>query len=116
MKLHAASGVAITCYCWHEQHMCNLQAGRDPRSTLRGDMLSTNCSWRTLADGRRFKGGKSLTVHVVADVELTAHSVYFVLALRLLWDGNRRRASRFAQMITSPGIAIIYVSRRIFSA
>ena len=29
MKLHAASGVAITCYCWHEQHMCNLQAGRD---------------------------------------------------------------------------------------
>ena len=43
-------------------------------------------------------------------------SVYFVLALRLLWDGNRRRASRFAQMITSPGIAIIYVSRRIFSA
>ena len=73
MKLHAASGVAITCYCWHEQHMCNLQAGRDPRSTLRGDMLSTNCSWRTLADGRRFKGGKSLTVHVVADVELTAH-------------------------------------------
>ena len=43
-------------------------------------------------------------------------SVYFVLALRLLWDGNRRRASRFAQMITSPGSAIIYVSRRIFSA
>jgi len=44
------------------------------------------------------------------------HAVYFVLALRLLWDGNRRRASRFAQMITSPGSAIIYVSRRIFSA
>jgi len=41
---------------------------------------------------------------------------YFVLALRLLWDGNRRRASRFARMITSPGSAIIYVSRRIFSA
>jgi len=43
-------------------------------------------------------------------------AVYFVLALRLLWDGNRRRASRFARRITSPGSAIIYVSRRIFSA
>ena len=50
------------------------------------------------------------------DLRLHAHTVYFVLALRLLWDGNRRRASRFAQMITSPGSAIIYVSRRIFSA
>ena len=36
-------------------------------------MLSTDSGQRTLADGGRFKGGKSLVVQAVEDVELIAY-------------------------------------------
>ena len=36
-------------------------------------MLSTDSGQRTLADGGRFKGGKSLMVQAVEDVELIAY-------------------------------------------
>ena len=36
-------------------------------------MLSTDSGQRTLADGGRFKGGKSLMVQAVEDIELIAY-------------------------------------------
>ena len=47
LKLHAAIGVAITCYCLHEQHKYHLQAGHALHA-----VSGAACSLRTLVGAR----------------------------------------------------------------
>ena len=47
LKLHAASGVATTCYCSHEQQKCNLSASRAFH-----EASGATCSLRTLTGDR----------------------------------------------------------------
>ena len=47
LKLHAASGVAITCYCLHEQHKYSAQAD-DALNRVSG----SQCSLRTPTSAR----------------------------------------------------------------
>ena len=73
LKLHAANGVAITCYCLHEQHKHSAQAD-DALNRVSG----SHCSLRTPTSARllidKTSSWTRLTlIKVVEDVAFGAH-------------------------------------------